>query len=791
MLGADVHTADQQRGRAAQRLGMSGDRRRTRTASHWGSYWITTAEDEVVGVDPVEHDPDPSPIGANFRGTLRGRTRITRPAVREGWLRHGPGAAGRGSDGYVEVSWDEVTALIASEVDRVRTSHGNSAIYGSSYGWGSAGRFHHAQSQLHRFLNTAGGYTRSVTNYSFAAEAVLLPHVVGDRDWLVAHAPRWSQVAEAGQYVLAFGGLPRSSTQVNSGGVGAHVNTDWQRRCAAAGVQFTIVAPSRSDTAEGVASEWVPARPGTDVALMLALCHELLVTDRYDRDFVQRCCVGFEQVRAYLLGARDGVPKSAGWAADICDLPVETITTIADRIATLRTLVTTTWSMQRQHHGEMSYWAAITLAAMSGSMGRPGGGFSPGVSSMHSAHVDRAVSALAALPQGHNPVPDFIPVARVSDMLLTPGAEFDFDGGRYRYPDIRLVYWAGGNPFHHHQDLNKLLRAWQAPETVIVHEPYWNAMAKHADIVVPVATALEREDIACGTGDRWVTYSEPAAQPPPGIRTDYEVFSAVAAHLGLAEEFTEGRDAAAWVRELYQRSIARSADLGLALPPWEELVSAGAVELALDWEEPVAFSALRADPAAHPLATPSGKVELYSATIAGFGYDDCPGQATWLEPAEWLGAEPAPGYRLHLLSPQPAGKLHSQLDHGAESRRHKVAGRTAVELNPRDARERGLAEGEVVEVYNDRGRCLAGVRLNPDLRPGVAQLPTGSWYDPLVPGQVGTLDKHGHANLLTSDRGTSRLAQGPTAHTCLVEVRRWDGEVPPVTAHEPPVLVSR
>src|SRR5690625_990358 len=762
--------------------------RPTRTASHWGSYWVTTDGGEVTAVDPVTEDPSPSAIGDNFRGTLRGRTRIARPAVREGWLRDGPGAPGRGSDGYVEVAWEKAIALIAAEIDRVRTAHGNSAIYGSSYGWGSAGRFHHAQSQLHRFLNTVGGYTRSVTNYSFAAEAVLLPHVIGDRDWLVQRAPRWSQVETDGQHVLAFGGLPRSTAQVNSGGVGAHVSTDWQVRCARAGVQFTLVAPSRADSSPDLGAQWLPARPGTDVALMLGLCHELLVTGRYDRDFLERCCVGFEQVRAYLLGEQDGVAKTAAWAAGICDLPEASIKEVADRVATLRTLVTVTWSMQRQQHGEMSYWAAITLAAMSGSMGRPGGGFSPGVSSMHSAHVYRTVSALAALPQGQNPVPDFIPVARLNDMLLHPGAEFDFDGGRYRYPDIRLVYWAGGNPFHHHQDLNTLLRAWQSPETVIVHEPYWNAMAKHADIVIPVATALEREDIAFGAGDRWVSYCEPAADPPPGIGTDYVVFAEISALLGVEEEFTEGRDAATWVRELYRRSIDRCADLGVHLPPWQDFSSAGAVELPLDWDEPVAFSELRADPAAHPLATPSGKVELYSATIAGFGYDDCPGQATWLEPAEWLGADPIGPYRLHLLSPQPAGELHSQLDHGQESRRHKIHSRTAVEMNPQDAHERRLSEGDVVEVYNDRGRCLAGVRLNPDLRPGVAQLPTGSWYDPLEPGRIGTLDKHGHANLLTSDRPTSRLAQGPTAHTCLVEVRRWEVPVPEVTAHEPPVL---
>src|SRR5699024_12482627 len=150
-----------------------------------------------------------------------------------------------------------------------------------------------------------------------------------------------------------------------------------------------------------------------------------------------------------------------------------------------------------------------------------------------------------------------------------------------------------------------------------VCEPYWNALAEHADLGIPVATALEREDIAFGAGDRWVSYCEPAADPPPGIGTDYEVFAAISALLGVAEEFTEGRDAAAWVRELYRRSIERCADLGVRLPPWQDFTSAGVGELPLDWNEPVAVSELRADPAAHPLATPSGKVELYSATRSG------------------------------------------------------------------------------------------------------------------------------------------------------------------------------
>lgn len=408
-------------------------------ATHWGTYRVSARDGEVVDVTPIPGDPDPSRIGENLRGALRSSSRVMRPAVRRGWLEHGPGPTdARGRDPFVEVGWDELVDLLAGEIARVRSTHGNEAIYGGSYGWGSAGRFHHTQSQVHRFLNVLGGCTRSRNTYSHAADEVVLPHLVGDREWFLRHLPRWSQILEHTRYVLAFGGLPRRSVQVSPGGVGAHQNAGWQDRCAEAGVQFTAVSPTRADTAPVLVADWLAVRPATDVALMLALCHVLLTDGTYDADFLQRGCVGSEVIFAYLLGDTDGTAKTPEWAAEICDVPADAIRRTARRLVSTRSLVSVTWSLQRQHHGEMAYWAAVTLAAMSGSMGRPGGGFVPGLSSMHSAWVGPRVSMAAALPQGHNPVGYSIPVARIADLLLQPGAEYDYDGTRARYPDIRL-----------------------------------------------------------------------------------------------------------------------------------------------------------------------------------------------------------------------------------------------------------------------------------------------------------------------------------------------------------------
>ncbi|MFC5996439.1 molybdopterin-dependent oxidoreductase [Pseudonocardia hispaniensis] len=766
-------------------------RRSGRTASHWGSYLVRTEGDEVVEVRGTGQDADPSPIGRNYVGALRHPARIRRPAVRLGWLRDGPGPSGdRGADPYVEISHDEALDLVAGELDRVRGRHGNEAIFGGSYGWGSAGRFHHAQSQVHRFLNAIGGYTRSVNTYSHAAEEVVLPHIVGNREWFLRSVTRWPEVAEHTRLVVAFGGLPRRSVQVNPGGVGAHLNARWQDACAEAGVEFVVVGPSRDDSAAALRASWLPLRPHTDVAMMLAMAHTLLEEGRYDRYFVQHCCVGFEHFARYLRGDIDGIAKTPRWAARICDVAEAAIVELARRLAATRSLITLTWSLQRQHHGEMTYWAGIALAAMAGSMGRPGGGIGTGFSSMHNAHVHDRFSAAAALPQLERAVPTFIPVSRISDMLLNPGQSFDYNGATQRYPDIKLVYWVGGNPFHHHQDLNRLLTAWQRPDTVVVHEPFWNSMAKHADIVFPVATSLEREDFALGVGDPWLTAMDQVATAPEGVVTDYEIFSALARRLGAGDRFTEGRTANQWVRELYERTVETCAAMDIALPDYDTFRTIGGVEIPMRWAGPVAFATLRQDPSAHPLTTPSGKIELFSDTVAGFGYDDCPGYPCWLEPAEWLGSPLAARYPLHLLSVQPDTRLHSQFDHGPLSREGKAGEREQIRLNPKDAADRGLGEGDLVRVFNQRGACLAVVTLSEGLRVGVAQLPTGAWYDPACPGEVGSLDKHGNPNVLTLDIGTSKLAQGPVAHTCLVEVELFTGAPPPVTAHEPPILLS-
>ena len=750
------------------------------TATHWGVYQAT-GQGSTLRLQGFSRDPSPSPIGLSMLDAARGPVRVRRPAVRRSWLLAGRGDAPhtareqRGSDPFVEVDWSEALGLVAGELDRVRQQHGNAAIFGGSYGWSSAGRFHHAQSQVHRFLNSIGGYVRHADTYSLGAARVLMPHIVAPMEELFTQHTSWRVMARYTQLFISFGGVPAKNAQVSSGGATEHAIPTGLRRMAEAGVRFVNISPVRDDIDTGGEVEWIPIRPGTDTALLLAMAHTLLTEHRHDSAFLASHCVGFERVVAYLRGDVDGQAKSADWAAAITGVPAERIARLAREAASARTMMNIAWSLQRSHHGEQPYWALVTVAAMLGQIGLPGGGFGVGYGTTNMIGNDNAKFSGPTMPQGRNAVSAFIPVARITDMLEQPGASFDYNGQRHRYPDIRLIYWAGGNPFHHHQDLNRLLAAWQTkPETIVVHEQYWTPTAKLADIVLPATTALEREDIGYATRERYMIAMRQLIDPVGEARDDYAIFADLAQRLDAHEAFTEGRDARAWLTLMYEQSRQRAAQAGVELPPFNTFWAQGLLDLAQPEAEIVMLDRFRADPTAHPLATPSGRIELFSERIAGFGYDDCPGHACWLEPCEWLGSTAAAQYPLHLISDQPHTKLHSQLDHAAYSQSNKIDGREPLTLSRTDAEARGLKAGEVVRVFNARGACLAALRISDDLRPGVARLSTGAWFDPsrwLAEGP-GNVEQHGNPNVLTPDMGASRLSQGCIAQTCLVQVER-------------------
>ena len=764
----------------------------TPTATHWGNHQIKTVNGQLASVHAYQDDLDPTPLGQALLDSQDPRVRISQPMVRAGFLEHGPRAGHnrRGQEPFVAVSWEQALDLVANELERVVAAYGNEAIYGGSYGWSSAGTLHVARWNMHRVLNEIGGFTESIGSYSTAAYEAIAPHILASNGQLVFDSPSWEDVAAHAELVVFFGGAALKNSQVSFGGLGPHLSRDGMAAATGRNIQFVNISPIREDIDLDFPAEWLAPRPNTDAAIMLGLAHTLITEGMVNLDYVHTYTVGYDQFVPYVLGEADGVPKDSAWAEAIAGLPAGTLAPLARRMARCKTLIGVNWAIQRAQHGEQPYWLAIILAAMLGEIGKPGRGIALGMNAMHALGSNRRpLTQWPARPVGENKTNSAIPVARIADMLLNPGQPYSFNGADYLYPDIKLIYWVGGNPFHHHQDIHRLIRAWQQPETIIVNDPFWTATARHADIVLPAATMLERNDLNFTLLDATITPMRQAVAPFAQARTDYDIFLGVARRLGFAEAYSEGRDEMGWVRHFYEEGRQLAAEQGYQLPDFESFWLGDPITLtALERHIPL-VEKFYTDPDANPLPTPSGKIEIFSETIASFGYDDCLGHPAWLPPDEWLGAPLAERYPLHLLSNQPKTRLHSQYDHARTSQDGKEKGREPAYMHPADAAARDIADGDVVRIFNDRGACLAVMRLSEDHRQGVLQLPTGAWYNPVNPQEAGSLEIHGNPNVLTRDVGTSRLAQGPSPNSTLVDVERYDGPLHPITIHDLPEII--
>ena len=722
----------------------------TRSLTHWGLYDFHVENGVLKDVTPVPDDPDPSAIGRNL---IKGNYahRVTQPSVRKGFL-EGDKSSVRGNDEFVSVTWDEAYDLVASEIRRVKETYSNNSIYAGSYGWASAGRFHHALSQLHRFLSCIGGYTESVNTYSFAAAEVILPHVIGRYDGLLKAPTSWPEIIDHCELMVCFGGMPLRNSQITNGGMGKHLQRDYMHRAKSAGVNFVNISPIRSDNTIGLASDWIPARPGTDVALMLGLAFELYTNNLHDTEFLERYCSGFDKFEQYLTGLSDNQPKTPNWASTITGIPSHRIKTLAHRMAESKTMISLAWSLSRHQHGEQPYWMAITLAAMLGQIGLPGAGIGLGYGVENKVGKNVSGKYLGHFPRPPNPANSRIPVARLTDMLEHPGQTYRYNNTEHRYPDIRLIYWAGGNPFHHHQDLNRLKVAWQRPETVICHELVWNSTALHSDIVLPVASFLERNDIGGAPNEDILVAMKQALPQLAASLTDYEIFSRVAGRLGIANAFTEGKTEADWIRSIYETTAAANPHMPDFKTFWENGV--------YEFQTPAPhnlFSQFRQDPDKHKLETSDGRIMISIDTM---------GHPVWIEPGEWLGSTGE--YPFHLISHQPASRLHSQLYYGETSQSEKIAGLAPLGISPIDATALGFSAGDKVRVSNARGAFYAAIHIDDNIMPSILSIATGAWWDPDQDGVC----RNGNPNTVTQDIGTSELAQGPSALTCMVAIEK-------------------
>ena len=758
-------------------------------STHWGTYETSKNNQNNIKINKWSKDPNPSDFGLGFLDAATSDLRINQPHIRKEWLkdRHNKKNL-RGLDEFVPVSWEEAIDLTASELQNVKKEFGNSSIYAGSYGWASAGRFHHAKSQLNRFFNLFGGFSSSFQSYSYAAAQTLLPHIVGhDLYSFLDEHNTWNTLEKECDLILMFGGMPLKNSQVSAGGVGKHTTEKELRKCVNAGTKFINISPNASDAAKFLNAKQISIIPNTDTALMLSLAYILITSNNYDQKFIEEYTNGFNEFKSYVLGEKNNKPCTPEWASKITSIPVETIKWLAKEISAKKTMVSISWSLQRASAGEQPLWMGITLASMLGHIGTEGGGIGFGYSSVNSTGDVFKKIPWKSLPQGNNKIRDFIPVARITDMLEKPNELFKYDGRKLKYPNIKLIYWAGGNPFHHHQDLNRLVKAWQKPKTIIVNEIWWNAQARHADIIFPANTALERNDIMLNPRDPTIIANKKTISSVGESKSDYEIFSSLANKLGFENLFTENKSELDWLKYLWNESIKVSEEMNLKLPEFNKFWEEGFFEIPIEKTKKIMFKNFRDNPVKNPLNTPSGKIEITSNIIKNYNLKDCKGHPTWIEPYEWLGNKD--NFPLHLISNQPEYRLHGQLDNADYSLKNKIKDREPVLINSADAKERNIENNDIVLIFNKRGRVFAGARLSDEVSKGVLVLSTGAWFDPNYEINA---DLHGNPNVLTKDIGTSLLSQGPTSHTCLVEIRKAEkNEIKKVTIFSKPHIQKK
>ncbi len=753
-------------------------------ASHYGPFEAVVRDGRLLAVSSVvEIDAKPTEMLAyGIIDRTYDKTRIDYPMVRktylENWQSGDTKPELRGEEPYVRVDWDTALQLTAKAILDTIEKHGNEAIFSSSYGgWSHAGVMRPNVLQG-RFFNLLGGNVNTQGDWSAGASQISLPRIIGDMEVYSAQTA-WEVIRDNTEVFLLVGCDPiknnRIEFRVADHGMYAH----WEE-IADAGVKFISINPQRTATDLYLNAEWISIVPNTDVALFCAMAHHVLDKGLEDRAYLEKYTVGADKWIAYVRGETDGTPKTPAWAAPITGIDEARIRELAELLATSRTQIAGAWSLQRAQHGEMTHWAIVNFAALTGKIGKPGQGVGFSWHYGNGGMPQGGNATPAGLSSGRNLVKVTCPASRITEMLENPGMEYPHNGGTSVYPDIKMIYNAGNNFMSHQQDTNRLIKALQKVETVVSQDVWWTAATRWADIVLPASSTLERDDISSGgtySNDK-VYAMKKVIEPIGDSRSDYDIFAGLAELLYLDTQFTEGVEFMDHIRAAYERSGATES--------FEDFWKKGYARM------PVPDEARRwtrhgdfyEDPEGNPLHTESGKIEMFCESIAKLELEDCPGMPVWLEKAEYLGN--AKGSQLHVVSPHPWYRLHSQMGNSETLRAlYMVQGREPVRINSQDAAARGIADGDLVELYNDRGAVIAGAIVSDDIRPGVVSIYEGGW--PQLDGK-GRCNS-GLVNFLTSDRRASGLSQATSANTVLVEMKKCEDPEGPNRAYDKPEII--
>ncbi|EOE6914868.1 dimethylsulfoxide reductase subunit A [Cronobacter turicensis] len=736
------------------------------------------AEGEIRYVETDNTGTDDYDGLHQVRACLRGRS-MRRRVYNPDRLKYPMKRVGKRGEGkFARISWEEALDTIAQGMKRIISEYGNEAIY-LNYGTGTLGgtltrSWPPGKTLIARLMNCCGGYLNHYGDYSSAQIAAGLNYTYGG--WADGNSP--SDIANS-KLVVLFGNNP-GETRMSGGGVTYYL----EQARAKSQARMIVIDPRYTDTAAGREDEWIPIRPGTDAALAAAIAWVLITENYVDQPFLDNYCVGYDEktlppgapanghYKAYILGdGPDNTAKTPAWAAPITGIPEARIIKLAREIGEAKpAFIAQGWGPQRHSNGELACRAIAMLPVLTGNVGIPGGN--------SGAREGSFSLPFERMPTLENPVQTNISMFTWTDAIERgPSMTATADGVRGKEKldvPIKMIWnYAGNCLINQHSHINRtheILQDDKKCELIVVIDCHMTASARYADILLPDCTASEQMDFAldasCGNM-AYVIFADRAIAPRFECRTIYDITSALAVRMGVGEQFTEGRTQEGWLRHLYAQSQRAIPEL----PDFDTFRKQGIFKLRDPQGHHVAYQAFRENPAANPLDTPSGKIEIYSSALADIA-------------AHWQLPEGDVIHPLPVYSPgfeQVSDPLRAQYPlqltgFHYKSRTHSTYGnvdvlqaacRQQIWINPQDAQARGIRDGDPVRVWNARGEARIEAKVTPRIMPGVVALGEGAWYQPDAQG----VDHAGSINVLTTQR-PSPLAKGNPSHSNLVQLAR-------------------
>ena len=709
--------------------------------------------------------------GRNMRQRIYNPDRIKKPMKRVGK---------RGEGKFTEISWDEAFDLFAQKLKYTIDTYGNEAIF-KTYGSGVWNAHLGYSGGWPRLFNLLGGHLNYYGNYSYGQIATCTKYHYGNPDEQMSNS--FEDAAKNSRLLVLWGNNPQETRM--SGG-GNTFTSLWASHKA--DLRIIVVDPRYTDSASVLADEWISPRPGTDAALVAGMAYVMITEKLHDQAFLDKYCSGFDEqhmpagippgnsYRSYVLGeGADKTKKTPQWASAITGVPAQTIIKFAREVATTKPVnITQGWGPQRHANGENQARAIYTLAALTGNVGIPGGGTG--------GREGYYWPVTKWFPDGDNPVKTAISFYGWTD-AITRGTEMTATTDGVRGADrlktnIKFMLSYGGNMLaSQHGDINRtkqILQDESLCEFIVAVDNQMSPSAWMADLVLPDTTTSERWDLIPSeyTGDMaYLIMGEKAIEPLFDSKPAYEMCTEIAKRMGIEKEFTQGRTLEEWARFMQAETVKEHPEF----PDFDTLRKQGVYRYTNPAGLTVALKEFRDDPVKNPLATPSGKIEIFSSELWQLA-------KTWTFQTPWKGdritalpehvdtwegaqeARSNANYPLQIIGHHFKGRTHSTYGNLAYSRE---AHPQKAWMNPVDAQARGIANDDRVKFWNDRGALTVPVMVTPRIMPGVVSIPQGAWLERGADG----VDNGGAVNILTSQHPTP-LAKGNAQHTVLAQAAK-------------------